>query len=169
MKTECVEVNDGLAEGDILFSMETDDEKKLLEKIFLSVVGGYINVDFEKVRPYVKADLEIALVENGNGNEYQYMQMSKPTDSDFGAVSVVFSVFELISSAQEIKFSLKGKKKFYLTMLTEKGKITFETCEEKKKINEAFGVYDENDIGIEEHDTGWPAYYMEQGFKVSWI
>lgn len=159
MKTSFVERIDCLSEGDRIFYAEDESDKELLKNIYLSVVWEYLQVDFDDAKSYVKTDLDIALKKDGRDAEFIYKQTFPPSRV-FEATSVVLSLAELITNAKEIKYGFKGRRKLYMSMWTEKGRVIFETFSEKTGIS--------FDMDISEDDKERDCYntYMEYGFKV---
>lgn len=160
MITGFVEGNDGLSVGDMLFYAKDEGEKELLKRIYFSVVKEYLHVDFEKIKPYAKTDLDIALKKDGKDTEFKYKQVFY-LDNDYEAASVVLSLAELITNAEEVKFRFKGKDDLFMSLWTESGRVIFETYCEKKK-GPSFG----RDINEDEEENDFFNSYMEYGFKV---
>lgn len=161
MKTSFVEGNDGLSERDIIFYAEDEGDKELLKRIYFSVVTEYLLMNFDEIKPYAKTDLDIALKKDGRDTEFKYAHMYS-SNKDFEAASVVLSLAELITNAEEIKYRFKDKRNFFMSLWTEKGRVIFETYSKKRK-NAAFA----RDINVKEDgEDCWPDNIMEYGFKV---
>lgn len=161
VKYDEVKFNGSLLENEMIFSMETGDEKELLKKIFLNVVGEYVEVDFNRVKSYINVGLDNVLIDKGGITEFRYIKASILTNSDIKALAAIFSLIELMSDARTVEFWIKEKSEFQLTMQTEKGKITFETYREIKNSEHLFG-----DIDFSFEENSLVPCYEEYGFVV---
>lgn len=156
MKTSFVERIDCLSEGDRIVYAEDEGDKELLKNIYFTVVWEYLQVDLDEIKPYVKTDLDIALKKDGRDAEFIYKK-TFPDSPDYEALSVVLSLAELITNAKEIKYGFKGRRKLYISMRTEKGRVIFETFSEKTNISFNMDISEDG----KERDS-----FMEYGFKV---
>lgn len=156
MKTSFVERIDCLSEGDRIIYVEDEGDKEFLKNIYFTVVWEYLEVDLDEMKPYIKTDLDRVLKKDGRNAEYIYKKTFSASP-DFEAISVVLSLAELITNAKEIKYGFKGRRKLYISMRTENGRVIFETFSKKTSIS--FGM----DISEDDKDRD---PFTEYGFKV---
>lgn len=174
MRTGYAERFNSLAVGDVIYTPETKEERKLTGSIFSMVAAKHVCIDLEVVRPYIKTGLnDILIGESGKhitfDSEKEPYIMGVP---GYKKMKVLLSILELIEESDRVKFKFNGADEFSLSVKSKLGAIVFETYSELHKYEDerrenrcmrnvnAFSAFDE-----EEEDSEENGYY-NKGFKV---
>lgn len=174
MRTGYAEKFNSLAVGDVIYTPETKEERKLTGSIFSMVAAKHVCTDLEAARPYIRTGLSDLLI--GEGGRHIVYDSEKETYligiPAYKKMKVILSILELIEESDKVKFKFKSAEEFSLSVMSKLGAIVFETYSEFRKFEEereencwmgnvnAFSVFYEEKEDSEENG------YYKKGFKV---
>jgi hypothetical protein len=166
MKIGYLESSKFLAVETPVYTIETKEEKGLLEKIFCGIAEQYSSCDLHNARGCIVTGLDdILLYKDGEYKAFEY-EKTDSQKTDLKVIKVLLTVFELIDKCKEAKFLYESQRDFSLKLSFENESIMFETFEEKVKLKESFAFC--SDLYTEAYpEDGDTDSIVKTGFRVS--